>query len=269
MIFAFVALIGLAVPLNDVSGDTPLDQGYRDMYNLAFTDAHHCFAEWERIHPDDPMGPVSDAAAYLFFEFDRLNILRSEFFTKDKTFLNSKKLFPDPAIKRAFETALGRSKDLAEARLRRAPNDKAALLATVLRLALHSNYEALVDKQYWSALQLTKQTRSYAEKLLAQYPDCYDADLAIGVENYLLSQKAAPVRWFLQMTGAHTDQSMGLAKLRLVADRGHFLKPYAKILLAIAALRNNDKGEAKRLLMDLAAQFPRNDLFQSELKKLT
>jgi hypothetical protein len=77
------------------------------------------------------------------------------------------------------------------------------------------------------------------------------------------------MRLFLRMTGARTDKEAGLAKLRIVAEKGRYLKPYAKILLAIAALRGGQKDEAKRLLIELAEQFPHNDLFQTELKKLS
>ena len=38
------------------------DQGYRDMYDLNFSGAHRTFGDWEKSHPSDPMGPVSDAA---------------------------------------------------------------------------------------------------------------------------------------------------------------------------------------------------------------
>ena len=239
------------------------------MYNLAFDDAHRVFRQWEQAHPADPIGPASDAAAYLFSEFDRLKILHSEFFTSDKAFAESKKLKPDPAIKSAFEADLERSKDLAEARLRESPDDEGALFATVLRLALDSDYASLIDKQYLTALKEIKETQGYADRLLAKHPDCYDAQLALGVENYVLSLKPAPVRWLLHMAGAEADQQKGLEELRQVADKGDYFKPYAKVLLAIAALRANDKGEAKRLMEELARQFPKNDLFQTELKKLT
>ncbi len=268
VILSIVALAGLALLPSGVEGNGLLEEGYRDMYNLAFDDAHRCFHEWERLHPDDPFGPVSDAAAYLFFEFDRLKVLRSEFFTEDKIFADSKKLTPDPQIRDAFEADLERSKKLADARFGQSPDDEGALFATVVRLALHSDYESLIDKQYWTALKEIKQTQVYADKLLARDPDCYDAQLAIGVENYVLSLKPAPVRWFLRIAGAQTDEEKGVAKLRLVADKGHYLKPYAKVLLAIAALRSNNKAEAKALVTELAKQFPRNDLFAAELKKL-
>lgn len=237
------------------------------MYNLAFDDAHRCFREWERLHPDDPFGPVSDAAAYLFFEFDRLKVLRSEFFAGDKGFLDSKKLVPDPGTKSAFQADLAQSKKLADARLARSPNDEGALFSTVMRLALDSDYDSLINKQYWVALKKIKETQMYADKLLREHPDCYDAELAVGVENYVLSLKPAPVRWVLRMTGAEADREKGIALLRLVADKGHFLKPYAKVLLAIAALRSNNRAEAKSLIAELAKQFPKNDLFQAELKK--
>jgi hypothetical protein len=54
-----------------------------------------------------------------------------------------------------------------------------------------------------------------------------------------------------------------------VAEKGRYLKPYAKILLANAALRDDKRPEAVRLLKELAAQFPGNALFQEELKKLS
>jgi hypothetical protein len=248
-----------------------LDQGYGAMYNLNFDAAHRSFAAWESAHPNDPMGPASDAAAFLFFEFDRMNILRSEFLTDDKQVLGGKRIVPDPNIKRAFEQDLQKSADLSKALLAAGSNadTEKALLANVLRVALQANYDALIDKRQWQALNEIKEARIQADALVTKYPASVDAFLAMGVENYLLSQKTAPLRMVLRWTGAHTDKETGLAKLRIVAAQGHYFKPYAKILLAIAALRDGRKAEAKGLLSELAAQFPANGLFRDELKKLS
>jgi len=81
-----------AIPLTS-SG---LDLGYRHMYNLQFADAHQTFGDWKKAHPEDPLGPVSDGAAYLFAEFDRLHILQSELFVEDGKFLASEKQTPIP-----------------------------------------------------------------------------------------------------------------------------------------------------------------------------
>jgi hypothetical protein len=246
-----------------------IDQGYNDMYNLAFADAHRCFQKWERSHPSDPLGPVSDAAAYLYSEFDRLKILQSEFFVDDNAFFHRRTGEPDPVAKRDFGAALRRSEGLAEAILKQSPDDKTALFATVLRLGLHADYTALIEKRYFASLNEVKQARGKAEQLLAKYPDCYDGYLAIGFENYVLSLKPAPLRLLLRLNGAQTDKDTGLAKLRLTAKNGRYLKPFAELLLAVAALRDKNQGEAKRLLSHLTAQFPGNQLYRDELRKIS
>src|SRR5258708_4889003 len=91
-----------AEPLSD---SAPLDRGFRQMYNLQFSDAHRPFADYSRAHPEDPMGAVSDAAAYLFSEFDRLKILQSEFWVEDQPFLDFHKPPADPLVKKQFEDA--------------------------------------------------------------------------------------------------------------------------------------------------------------------
>ena len=241
-----------------------LDQGYRQMYNLQFPEAHRTFADYQRQHPDDPLGPVSDAAAYLFSEFDRLHILQSEFFTHDQHFMTDHKLAPDPLLKSRFEAALDAGKRLAA----RQPGDANAMFATVLAGGLHGDYLALIDKRYAAAFQEMKAGRQEAEQLLTLDPQYYDAWLAVGVENYMLSVKSAPMRWLLRMAGGETDRAVGIQKLRLTAEKGHYLAPFAKMLLAVAALRDHDRAQARGILDWLSREYPRNPLYAEELAKL-
>jgi hypothetical protein len=247
---------------------TLLDVGFAQMYNLEFDDAHRTFADWERLHPDDPMGPVSAAAAYLYAEFDRLGILQTEFFVDDDQFFGRRHGAPDPVLKRNFESALARSEQLSRQRLDIAPQDANALFAASMRLGLRADYFALVEKRYLASLREIKRGRVIAEELLAKYPTYYDAYLAIGVENYMLSLKPAPLRWLLRISGARTDREEGIRKLQLTAEKGRYLRPYARLLLAVAALRDRDKDRARWILADLARQYPRNRLYAHELARL-
>ena len=95
---------------------------------------------------------------------------------------------------------------------------------------------------------------------------CYDAYLALGVENYLLGIKPAPVRWLLRAGGANTNRGEGLRELQVTAERGHFLKPFAKLLLAVAALRRHDDQNAKLILSELHREFPHNLLYERETR---
>lgn len=268
----FVALLALfsavACCAGSVQSVPQVEQGYRQMYNLDFDDAHKTFTTWEREHPNDPLGPASNAAAYLFAEFDRLKILHSEFFVEDSLFRRRPKVIADPAVRTAFDRELAKAEQLANDVLARSPQDTDALFAKILTFGLRSDYEALIDRHYLDSLKVVKASRAAAEKLLSIEPSYYDAYLAIGVENYLLSLKPAPVRWMLQMGGAETDREKGIQNLKLTAEKGHYLLPYARLLLAVAALRSKDRARARDLLSDLAHQFPHNRLYAEELARL-
>jgi len=259
---AFVSAHACADP------DPALEVGYRQMYNLDFAAAHETFQSWQHTHPQDPLGFVSDGAAYLFAEFDRLHVLESELFTDDQKFKARQKLMPDPAVKTAFDNSLKKAEQLAAEAPSESSAQHTALFAQILANGLRGDYAAMVEKKNFASLGYMKSSRNIAEKLIATDPECYDAYLAIGVENYLLGSNPAPVRWILRITGAQTDKDEGLARLHLTAEKGHYLAPYARLLLAVAALRDKDHATARVLLAGLAKEFPDNSLYRRELARI-
>jgi len=267
-IFTLAVFVWPATGLAATAELPSLEAGYRQMYNLDFEGAHETFAAWEQIHPEEPLGPVSNAAAYLFAEFDRMHILESELFVDNAKFEKRTGFSPDPKVREAFEMELHRGEQAANRNLQRSPGDTKAIFAKVMVGGLRGDYMALVEKRNLAALSTIKSSRALAEKLLSQDPSYYDAYLAVGVENYLLSVNPAPVRWFLRLTGAQTDKQEGIAKLRLTAQRGHYLAPYARLLLAVAALRDHDWIQARSLLSGLADEFPNNPLYRRELARI-
>jgi hypothetical protein len=158
---------------------------------------------------------------------------------------------------------------MADLNISRSPNDHRALFAKVLAGGLRGDYTALIEKRNLAALSSMKVSRAMAERLISEDPSYYDAYLAVGVENYLLGLNPAPVRWILHMTGAETDKGSGLTKLQLTAEKGHYLAPFARLLLAVAALRDHDRNKARNLLNGLAEEFPLNPLYRRELNRIT
>jgi hypothetical protein len=57
-------------------------------------------------------------------------------------------------------------------------------------------------------------------------------------------------------------------QLRLTAAHGSYLEPFAKLLLAVAALRDKNPEQARTLLRGLRDRFPHNDLYSRELSRL-
>ena len=59
-----------------------------------------------------------------------------------------------------------------------------------------------------------------------------------------------------------------MEKLRITAEKGRYLRPFAQLLLAVAALRDKNHDQARSLLQGLSRQFPRNRLYVQELARL-
>jgi len=247
---------------------SPLDRGFSGLYNLDFAGAQKDFAVWQQLHPDDPMGPVSEAAGFLFSEFNRLGVLESQFYENDDAFADRPKLTPDPALRKHFIDAIGRAETLSNARLAKASKDRDALFALTLSSGLQADYAALIEKRNLASLHYTKQASASAQELLAVCHDCYDALLATGFSKYIIGSMAAPVRWILRMGGLPSDKQGGIADLQTTAEHGHYLAPFARILLSIAYVREKDKPRALQLLTGLQHEFPANTLFPREIAHL-
>lgn len=247
---------------------SPLDRGFTGLYNLDFSGAQNDFASWEKLHPDDPVGPVSEAAGFLFSEFNRLGVLEAQFYENDDSFAGRPKLNPDPAVRDRFEAAIGRAETLARARLAKDAKDRDALFAMTLSAGLQADYAALIEKRNLASLHYTKQASASAQELLTVCHDCYDALLATGFSKYIIGSMAAPVRWLLRMGGLPSDKQGGIADLQTTAAHGHYLAPFARILLSIAYVREKDKSRALELLAGLHREFPGNTLFPREIAHL-
>jgi hypothetical protein len=245
-----------------------LDRGFRHLYDLDFSGGQREFESWEKLNPDNPMGPASEAAGILFSEFDRLGVLEAQFYVEDSVFAARKKYEADPGQRVRFDRQLSRAEDLAKSRLSRDSRDRDALLAMTLAAGLRSDYAALIEKRNLASLHYTKEATAWAQQLLAADPGCYDAHLAGGISRYIIGSMAAPVRWFLRLGGVSGDKADGIAELQKTAAKGQLLAPFARILLAIAYVREKDLPHARELLLGLQRDFPNNALFGRELARL-
>ena len=195
-------------------------------------------------------------------------VLTSEYFFDNKRFLGKIAIKPDPEIRNAFFAADFRAQRLARLRLETDPDDVNALFAMTLSLGMQADYASLIEKQQMESLGMIREADKFAKKLLALNPDAADAYLTLGAANYIIGSLPALKRFFLHFKGISGDKRAGLQQLEIAATRGRYLRPFAKILLALAALREKKPDVARVQLMELVAEFPQNPLFVSELAKL-
>jgi len=260
--------IASAAVAPDPTAGTALDHGFTGLYNLDFAGAQKDFSAWQVLHPDDPVGPVSEAAGLLFSEFNRLGVLEGQFYENDESFLSRSKLSPDHDVHKHFQTALEHAQLLAHNRLAKDSKDRDALFALTLASGLQADYAALIEKKNLASLHFAKEAAVWAQQLLAICNDCSDALVATGFSKYIVGSMNAPVRWLLRMGGLPGDKQAGIADLQRTAQHGHYLAPFARILLAIAYVRDKNKTRALELLMGLRTQFPGNTLFPREIARL-
>ena len=263
-----VCCVAQAEEVPPLASSSLLDHGFSGLYNLDFSGAQKDFATWQEQHPEDAVGPVSEAAGLLFSEFHRLGVLEAQFYENDAAFAARSKLTPDPALRQQFQTAIGRAENLAHARLAKDPKDRDALFALTLSSGLRADYAALIEKRNLASLHFTKQASIAAEQLLAVCHDCYDALLATGFSKYIIGSMSLPVRWILRLGGLPANKEGGITDLQTTAERGHYLAPFARILLAIVYVREKDKPRALQLLTGLRTDFPANTLFPREIARL-
>ncbi len=245
------------------------DEAFRDLYNFHFQASHQVIDSYIAVHPQDPLPYAVRASAYLFYELDRLGILESEFLIDDKRIAKKDNPpSPDGKVRTQLNHALDDTQSRALAALKLNPNDKIALFSMCIAQGVTTDYMAFVEKHQFRSLSPAEQSNSYAQRLLKLDPQYYDAYLTAGLSEYLVGSLPFFVRWFVHFDNVNGSKEKGVHNLEMVANSGHYLRPFGKILLGIIDLREKKYRDAQRLLVDLSRDYPENPLFHKELVKL-
>ncbi len=262
-----LALLTVSAPVR-AAEPTQAEAGFRLLYDLKFTEARQQLQAYSKEHPQDPKGPAFEAASYLFEEIYRQGVLSSEFFKDDSRFLKGIEGRPDETRRQAFLAANERARKLALGRLKTNPSDSEALFVMTITAGMQADYSAVIEKRQLEGVKHIKAAQAYGEKLLAVKPDAYDAYLALGSANYIIGSLPTYKKVFLWFGGVSGDKDRGLEQLQRASEDGNHLRPLAKTLLALAALREKRVDLALEQWKELAAEFPNNPIFARELKKL-
>ena len=257
-------------------GDSPafttepeLSAGFDLLYEQEFAEARQVFTSWESRNLEDPFGEVAVAASYLFEELCDQGVLTSDFFLNEKKFLHGIDGRPNPERMSHFGEALTRARELAKARQKTNPNDGEALFALTLAAGMESDAESILQKRHMDGLKRMKEANKYAECLLANHPDATDAYIALGIANYIIGSQSSGARFALWFDGVHGNKQLGMEQVAKTAENGRYLRPFARIILALAARREKQAPLAQRLLRELCEQYPDSELYASEYAKVS
>jgi tetratricopeptide (TPR) repeat protein len=240
------------------------DPGFSHFYNNEFDEALAVFEGRLKSHPNDAEMYNHVAQVILYREMLRDGALESQLVSGNNPFLRRAKMDITRADKQRFNECLTKSTKLSEAELRISPRDTNALAALAVAHGLRANYLFLVEKAWIESLREATAARKADEKILEIDPQDADANLILGLNEYVVGSLPFYMRALGFLGGFHGDRKDGITKLEFVAKNGIRNHYDAEVLLAVIYRRERDSQQAIPLLKDLAATFPRNYLFRFE-----
>ena len=268
VILAFILAGGLLAEPAKVDTSSPVGQAFVRLYNFDFGGAHTILDQQIRVEPNLSLPYSVKAAAHLFSELHRLKILEMDFFADDERVIDRKKLTPDPKVRAEIFRLLDLARARANTRLSAQPYDREALFTLCISAGVMTDYAALVERRRFGSIPLARQAQVHANRLLALDPPFYDAYLTSGAAEYVLGCLPFFIRWFIHIDGVEGSKQKGMQNLGIVAQRGKYYGPFARILLAVIHLREARPQEAQGLLAGLASEYPENPLIRRELARV-
>jgi hypothetical protein len=245
-----------------------LDLAFERLYNFDFPGAQRNIDANIAANPTDPLSYAVRASALLFQEFDRMQILEGEFFADDKRLIDKKRIKADPNLKARIFQCIAEAQRLAQARLAKNPQDADALFAMSLASGLTGDYTSLIEKRQLNSFSFYKEANGFAQNLLKAHPNYVDAYLTTGFSEYLIGSLPFFAKWFVKIDGIEGSKDLAAQKMQKVVQSGRYLKPFAKILLSIFYLRENQPDRSRSYLAELVRDYPENPLFRKELQRL-
>ncbi len=261
-----LALLCLAVPAR--AQDPELAAAFDHFYNLEYDQAVAQFEHGVAEKPESPERRNYLALAILFREMFRSGALESEMVTGNNAFLRRPKMNPGEQVQREFNGAIDKAISLGQARVARDPKDIGALYALGVAHGLRANFNWLVRKAWLDSLRDATTARKYHNRVTELDPNMIDARLVQGTHDYVVGSLPFAYKLLGFLVGFRGDKDAGIRTLQLVAQKGHYNRVDAEVLLAAIYRRERRAKDALPLLADLTRRYPRNFLLRFETAQM-
>ncbi len=232
-------------------------------YNLEYDRAIQEFEKVLDRHPGDPSAVNHVLTAVLMRELYRMGAMNSGEYAND-SFIGYAHRAADPKVTERIKKLVERAEGLEEQQLKMNPNNVDALYARGVTRAQFALYTALVERAWFSALRNAVGARRDHERVLELDPHYVDAKLVVGTHNYVMGSLPWSVKVAVALVGLSGTKEKGLEYLREVADSNGENSVDAKVVLSLFLRREHRYDEARVLMHELAARYPRNYLFPLE-----
>ncbi len=272
ILLAIVAVVAVPFPAQGkaralapapAAHDPLVEAAYEHFYNMEYDRATQDFQKILDKHPDDPAAVNHLLTSVLMHELYRMGAMNTGDYSND-SFIGQAHRPADPKVKAEINQLVDRAEGLEEQQLKANPNNVEALYDRGVTRAQFALYTALVERAWFSALRNAVGARHDHERVLELDPGYLDAKLVVGTHNYVMGSLPWSVKVAVALVGLSGSKEKGLEYLREVASGNCENSVDAKVVLSLFLRREHQYDEARNLMHDLAARYPRNYLFPLE-----
>ena len=240
--------------------DTLRAEGYEALYNLDYQTAHSRFQKMIEIAPEHPAGPQCMASSLWLQQLNESWELKASLYSTS-AYTDSKSPV-DRKQADEFRKWIRRAKSLAQARLRKDPRDVEALYFLGAAEGLEASFAAAIERKYMAAFRAATGSVDHHRQVLKLAPDFHDAELTIGLFNYIIGSLPLPTKVLVATMGVRGSKKRGLETLERVAVEGKWARDVARVLLVDLYKREKRWEDAGRMAHELSVKYPRNYLFK-------
>jgi tetratricopeptide (TPR) repeat protein len=265
IMFLASALVALAQAPDSLNTrlDTLRAQGYEALYNLDYDTARKRFQEMIQIAPEHPAGAQCVAAGLWLQQLNESWELKATLYNAKSYAHENEKIDEQRVLE--FRKWIRQAKQLSQVRLRRDPHDKEALYFLGAAEGLDAAFSAAVERRFMSALRSASDSVEHHRALLKLDPDFHDAELTIGLYDYIVGALPLPLKILAGSMGVRGSKKRGLQTLERVSNEGHWARDVARVLLVDLYKREKRWSDAVAVARELATKYPRNYVFKLQL----
>ena len=252
----------IAAPAQDRL-DTLRAEGYEALYNLDYETARTRFQKMIELAPDHPAGPQCMASSLWVQQLNQSWELKSTLYSSNA--ITDSKSQVDRKHADEFRKWIRRAKQLSQARLRKNPRDVEALYFLGAAEGLEASWAGGVERKFMAAFRAGKDSVDHHREVVKLAPDFHDAELTIGLMNYIIGSLPLPTKMLAATMGVRGSKKRGLETLQRVAAEGKWARDVARVLLIDLYKREKRWDDAARVARELTAKYPRNYLFKLQV----
>ena len=182
--------------------------GLEALYNIDYDKAQTEFKEIVRLYPNHPGGYQLLAARLWIKTLYESRRLQSSLYSSE-SFYSTGDDKVDPKIVTEFRNLTRESRRLAEAKLKQEPKNVEALDFLANTEGLKASFEEAVERRHFAALRDGNDAVNHHREVLKIDPKYIDAQITIGLYEYVVGSLPLPVKILAGATGFRGSKSVG------------------------------------------------------------